>query len=660
MTRVAYAAALALVVIGVVRLMPDVPPADDFALFDLHLIDAMHSVKTTGAYSQYGWNHPGPLLFYLFAPLYWLGGYRHMAVVLMAAIVNAGSLVALAAVLGRQAARPGLLVAAALSFGVFVWRSWGLLASPWNPHIAILPLALLVVTAAAASAGAYRLIPAAAALASFTVQTHVGFTGPATAVALAAALILVVRDGRPSWRARRPPPGVARALGAAALVTLALWALPLADAFAPGGAGNLQQIARFFLDGDRRITPEMADAAFARFVTAPVGPSLSLPFGETRVGDPDQALSVLWRVEILLVAGVALASWVRRRTFEASLATISLAATVAAWISVRQMPQQPLDYTVYWVSVLGVMNWTIITAPALSAVVDRLRLPRPGGAVRRWSWRAAVAATLLVAAWQASWWHARLGRRSGRVVRVAATVEGELARTGTAAPRLRFSHDAWGVTAGVALELVRAGARPSVDADWTWMFASRQAPTGSEDLTIFVATTDDEREDVTHRSNYRYLDRAEDMYVYAIEPPPPGHRLDPPPAVVESFVASPMAARRLPEQAAAGSDKPQVAFQDAGAFVTLALPPVDLIGIRLRGEGDSLWQLRCAGADGEFSRIGRVRLEAGPGPRSGNAYLRTLAGCRRLKIAPGEDRAMWLDDVELVEAPGPATDGRTR
>ena len=645
-------AAAWLVVTVVVRIVPDTAPADDFALLDLHLLDARHELKMTGPYSRYRWHHPGPAIFYLLGPLYWLSGYRHMAVVLGAAAVNAGAIVALLAIVRRQAAGPGLLVASVAVLGLFVARSWGLLASPWNPHLPMLPLALLVVAAAGAAAGAHRLIPIVALLASFVVQTHIAFAGVAAAIALATVVLILAWQGPGWWRAGTLTPPFARAAGVAALVTVALWTPPALDALSPGGGRNLQRIASFFAEPADPVAGGVADAAFARYATAPVAEPLSLPFGAALADHPRPGLNLLVRAQLFFVALAGAYWWARRRAFEASVAALTLVATSAAWTSVRHLPEQPLDHTVFWVSVLGVMNWAVIAAPVLAPIARRVAR---GTSVRaaRLAWGATVAAAILTAGWQAVWWHAQLERTSVRVVRMTNLVRGEMARAGAGTVRLQFSHGAWGLTAGVALQLARTGARSTVDGNWVWMFGSRRAPTGTEPLTVFVATIDDHREDYVHRSNLREVGHVEDVTLYAVGPAPPSRVVGSPVALVDSLVSSPFDAARLGDRSGAQA-KPVVHFHDAGAFVTFNLPATAVIGVRLRGEPNTVWQLRCAGPDGAFDRVGRVRLAAGPEPQWGETFLRALAGCRQLKVAPAEHRPMWLDQLELLEPAPPA------
>ena len=102
----------------------------------------MHAARgeqLLGAYSQYGWYHPGPLLFYLLAPFYIVSGRTLYGLDLGALVINLVSLLIIAAILGR---RRGVSAATALSLlvGLFIYfvRLPELLTSAWNPHISVL------------------------------------------------------------------------------------------------------------------------------------------------------------------------------------------------------------------------------------------------------------------------------------------------------------------------------------------------------------------------------------------------------------------------------------------------------------------------------------------------------------------------------------------
>ena len=82
------------------------------------------------------------------------------------------------------------------SLALYLWRVPPLLVSAWNPHLVLLPLAALIVSASITAAGRLSLLPVTIAMASFVSQTHIGLL-PCAAVVTACAL--VAGDPRDLW-----------------------------------------------------------------------------------------------------------------------------------------------------------------------------------------------------------------------------------------------------------------------------------------------------------------------------------------------------------------------------------------------------------------------------------------------------------------------------
>src|SRR6266851_7565064 len=76
-------------------------PTSDGAMIELYTVHASHAAQFLGPYSQYGWHHPGPMLFYLLAPFYELSGHATFGLNAGALVINIVSL----AVIGWLAAR---------------------------------------------------------------------------------------------------------------------------------------------------------------------------------------------------------------------------------------------------------------------------------------------------------------------------------------------------------------------------------------------------------------------------------------------------------------------------------------------------------------------------------------------------------------------------
>jgi hypothetical protein len=76
--RVAVALALAPFAVSAVAVLVTVGghwlPVADHALTEMQVRDVGRHEVLVGLYSRESWNHPGPILFYVLAPFYWLTG----------------------------------------------------------------------------------------------------------------------------------------------------------------------------------------------------------------------------------------------------------------------------------------------------------------------------------------------------------------------------------------------------------------------------------------------------------------------------------------------------------------------------------------------------------------------------------------------------------
>ena len=124
-----------------------------------------------GAYSRFQWHHPGPLYFFLIAPFYALSGDKSTGLNAGAVAVSIAAMAIVAAVLMRR--RPALAMFCSAALVLFAWRASEAVASPWNPHVTLLPGLALIVAAADVIAGRATMLPVVALLASLSGQAHI-------------------------------------------------------------------------------------------------------------------------------------------------------------------------------------------------------------------------------------------------------------------------------------------------------------------------------------------------------------------------------------------------------------------------------------------------------------------------------------------------------
>ena len=230
-------------------------PTQDFAVLDLRVRDVWSGdLPLVGVYSRFGWNHPGPLLFWLLAPLNWLFGGAPWTTLVGHAALEGIAIVGAAWTAWRRGGLAVVLGTMAVILLTYTAIGDYLLFQPWNPHVALIFFPWFVLAAWGVAVGDTRDVVIGAVLATFLVQAHVGYAPLVLACAFVALAFMVV-DARAArstraegdagpWRRWRRPVIVA------AVVTVVLWIPVVVDQLTQS-PGNLRAMARYFLKGDR-------------------------------------------------------------------------------------------------------------------------------------------------------------------------------------------------------------------------------------------------------------------------------------------------------------------------------------------------------------------------------------------------------------------------
>jgi hypothetical protein len=295
----------------------------------------------TGLWSRELWAHPGPLSFYLLAPVYWLTGGASIGLNLGALAVNGAAVGGMAVVALRRGGRP--LALCTLVACALVMRTLGpdLVHEFQNVHIVTLPFGLMVLLTWAMICRDAWALPAGVVVAAFLAQTHVGFV--ALALPLLGmgtiALVLAARRAGELGSLRRPG-AVAVGLG------VLLWSPLVADVIV-NVPSNTRRIISWFqgsdeephslVEGWRVVTGQFgwrAEWLTGKWVSWWSGES---PFLQS---SPAPVLLVL-----VAIAGVAL--W--RRGGDGRRLVVVLAGTLAlAVVAVARTVGPMFDYRLRW------------------------------------------------------------------------------------------------------------------------------------------------------------------------------------------------------------------------------------------------------------------------------------------------------------------------
>jgi hypothetical protein len=299
---------------------------------------------------------PGPSMAYALAPGYNLFGRSSWALAASAGALHLGG-IALSALVARRtagralAAMVGLtLSVAAVSFGPEFFLQ------PWNVWIPVFAFPAFALATWAVLCGHLWWSPAAVALGSHCVQTHVSYTVMVTASLAALAGWLVVQWRRGDSERRR---AVLRPAAIASAVGLIIWAPPVIEQF-QSGTGNLRKVISQFTEPDAPAVGIIAGARAMASRLNLLGPWLYDP-----LRDPTQSPNWLGFVLFCFLVGAAVRVALRRRDpNEIRLYVVLAVLTILGLLSAARVFGTFFEYVIRWMVPLAAL-WIAAAAWSL-------------------------------------------------------------------------------------------------------------------------------------------------------------------------------------------------------------------------------------------------------------------------------------------------------
>ena len=345
-------------------------PSGDWALLTMRVEDVGRDTPIVGPYSRFGWNHPGPLMYWLLAVPYHLFGERPEAILAAAATLNALTVAALSAVAWRRGRLP--LVALTMTATVILIHALGpaMIRDPWNPFLTLLPLALTVFLFWSVVEGDFWMWPPLAFLASFELQSHIGYL---PMLAMLGVSVVVITWRRKSFNTLLPASTKQRfwVLGISIAVVIGCWLPVLLDQVV--GTGNLGAITHyFFSNGDSPAGFGTAFHVAADQLRLPSAPWL----GRSELTGLDGALlgSELTAL-IVPVLPMAGSLWlaVRMRVLAAlRLQLVVIATALGGLIATARVTGPLFDWVIRWWWVIASLWWLSIVWVLWSVLYERI------------------------------------------------------------------------------------------------------------------------------------------------------------------------------------------------------------------------------------------------------------------------------------------------
>jgi hypothetical protein len=339
----------------------DYHASSDQAWIELQVRDIGHHAVLLGPYSRFAWFHPGPLLYYLLWLPYRITGSSSTSLVIAALTLNALTVVAIGLVARKRGGVPLTVLALLFTGLLMAGQGAQFQRDVWNPDITVLPFVLLALLAWSTSCGETWALPAAVAVGSFLVQTHVGY-GLVTAALVGAG---IVGAAITEWRRRDPGRTHERrrawtwSIVVTAGVIAVLW-LPVVVQQLTDSPGNLSTLYHFFRDHGREHTYGDAWHVVASQLSAwPDWLHGNTPAHNIYTGALDLTGSTPIPLALVVLVGATALTW-RRAKDAFRLDVLLLVSVVAAVLSVSRIVGEIFPYLVTWTWAVGMLTWLAI------------------------------------------------------------------------------------------------------------------------------------------------------------------------------------------------------------------------------------------------------------------------------------------------------------
>jgi hypothetical protein len=352
----------------------DFYPSGDIVATEMRTRDVGSHAVWLGPFSRDGWFHPGPLLFYLLAVPYRLLGSSSVALCVGALLINGASVVGMAVIARRRGGVTAALLTLVCSS--LLLRALGpeFLRVPWNVYVTVLPYGLLLFLCWTLVCGDRWAAPIAVFVASFLVQTNIGYAALALPVlGVATAWLVAQAVARRRHEGTAGEPGLRELVRPGLLsigVVAVLWAPPVVEQLRSDG-GNLGRIVRWFRDGGDEVHSLLEGwrVVARQYAVPPEWVVGAEPVN--LLGEPAYVSGRV--VPLLLVVAVvaAVVLWRRAGPRAGSLIGVWAMASVLGVVATARTVGPLFGYRLHWSWVLGMVGGLLILWAGWLVVRDR-------------------------------------------------------------------------------------------------------------------------------------------------------------------------------------------------------------------------------------------------------------------------------------------------
>lgn len=332
----------------------------DDATLETRVINASRDVQYLGPYSRFGWNHPGPLYFYILLPFYQLFSMGTQSLYVGAAFINIISVLVLLFFLYKSG-NNYFFFFTAFFFSLYIYGFLGLhiFRNIWNPHVTILPFAVFIFVSVHLSQGNLTVLPLSIFFASFVLQTHVAYA-PAVMVMFLVSIFLYILEKLREQKQIKSlfSKDILKIIAISGGLFIILWILPIIEAL-KNPPGNLLKLIYYF--SHSKVTHSISEGATAvsQITNVPLIKFLNFLSPGMELSSKS-LLIMLFFLQLLLVIAAGISHWAAKRKYQFNLLLFGLSGLIISVISVTKITGEIHSYLIQWISVIGFINWCAI------------------------------------------------------------------------------------------------------------------------------------------------------------------------------------------------------------------------------------------------------------------------------------------------------------
>jgi hypothetical protein len=345
----------------------------DDATLETRVINAGREVQYLGPYSRFGWNHPGPLYFYILLPFYQLFSMGTQSLYVGATFINIISVLVLLFFIYKSGNNYFFFfIAFFFSLYIFCFLGLHVFRNIWNPHITILPFAAFIFISVHLSRGHIKALPLSILFSSFTIQTHIAYTPVILAIFLV-SISFYIRERLHLHQKLKLllSTKVLKILGISAGLFILLWILPVLETL-KNPPGNLIKLIYYFSRSQVTHSISEAVAAVSNITNVPLIKSLNFLFPNLEFSS-NNLLITLFLLQLLLVLGAGIYLRASKRKYQFNLLVFGMCGLIVSVMSVTKITGEIHNYLIQWMSVLGFINWSVIFFTILCLLAERLK-----------------------------------------------------------------------------------------------------------------------------------------------------------------------------------------------------------------------------------------------------------------------------------------------